>query len=94
MEQFTAVQALAASSTFHLGNPPSYPKHRRGVPSAPKSAAVEEDAEENADLEEKEIEKGGGRTWRTQCSACSVRPNAYNFSSALTSGVDGRTVTA
>ena len=57
MEQFTAVQALASSSSFHLGSPPSYPKHCQRMPSAPKSAAAEEDAEEHADMEEKEIEK-------------------------------------
>jgi hypothetical protein len=57
MEQFTAVQALASSSTFHLGNPPSYPKHRRRAPSVTRAAAAEEDAEQHAEVKEDEIEK-------------------------------------
>jgi hypothetical protein len=39
MEQFTAVQTLASSSLFHLGNPPSYTKHRRRPRPRRRSAA-------------------------------------------------------
>jgi hypothetical protein len=54
-KELTAVQALASSSPFHLGNPPCYPKHRRRRPSSPTLTGAEDDPEQdpNAEKEEK-----------------------------------------
>jgi len=58
MEQFTAVQALALSSSFHLGSPPSYPKHRRRVPPPPPLSDAEDNKKEHQTQEEKDKQKG------------------------------------
>jgi len=84
MEQFTAVQTLASSSLFHLGNPPSYTKHRRQPRSSPPQRGAEEDAKQDPKTEEEDEKMGGERTRRRNFCACSLRPDDYRFSSALT----------
>jgi hypothetical protein len=63
-EQFTAVQALASSSLFHLGSPPRYTKHRRRQRSSPPVRGREEDPKQDPKAEEKTEKMGGGRTCR------------------------------
>ncbi len=55
MEQFTAVQTLASSSLFHLGNPPSYTKHRRCGRFSPPQSSAEEDTEQDPNAEEDDL---------------------------------------
>jgi hypothetical protein len=87
LEQFTAVQTLASSSLFHLGNPPSYTKHRRRPRSSPPQRGAEEDAKQDPKTEEEDEKMRGGRTRRRNFCACSLRPDDYRFSSALTGAV-------
>jgi hypothetical protein len=86
LEQFTAVQTLAPSSLFHLGSPPSCTKHRRQPDCSSPQRGAEEDAKQDPKTEEEDEKMGGGRTRRRNFSACSLRPDDYRFSSALTKG--------
>jgi hypothetical protein len=87
MEQFSAVQALAPSSAFHLGHPPSYPKHGQYQRVPPPQDDAEEDSEQAANAEEEEEENEKRREKNTEkkiFSTCSSRLLGYIFSSALT----------
>jgi hypothetical protein len=87
MEQFSAVQALAPSSAFHLGHPPSYPKHGQYQRVPPPQDDAEEDSEQAANAEEEEKENEKRREKNTEkkiFSTCSSRLLGYIFSSALT----------
>jgi hypothetical protein len=84
MEQFTAVQTLALSSSLHLASPPRYTKHRRKAPPPPPLSDAEEDKKEDQTQEEEDKKKGGARRRRRTFSTCSVRLDHYSFWSALT----------
>jgi hypothetical protein len=58
MEQLTAVQALASSSSLHVGSPPRCPKHRRRAPPSPPSSDAEDDEQQDQTREEEDKQKG------------------------------------
>jgi hypothetical protein len=86
MEQFTAVQTLASSSLFHLGQPSEL--HQASTTTALLTAAARRRRRRKTrpKTEEEDEKIGGGRTRRRNFSAGSLRPDDYSFSAALTNG--------
>jgi hypothetical protein len=84
MEQFTAVQTLASSSLFHLGQPSEL--HQASTTTALLTAAARRRRRRKTrpKTEEEDEKIGGGRTRRRNFSAGSLRPDDYSFSAALT----------